>query len=137
MSYGVVASKPAQVRVDPPLAPVEGDARVRSPWASGRLTLTSLHLTFVPTRTSPGVPALTIDLASIVEVDSSSERGHKTVHVRTADLVLHARVTGAVAFAKRLGTSVEAARRRGGGPATDLRPATDRPAADRSLSSDL
>lgn len=140
MSYGVVASKPAQVRVTSSVTPDGGDtAQVRSPWASGRLTLTSLHLSFVPTQTSPGVPALTIDLASIAAVDSGSQRGHKTVQVHTPDLVLHARVTGAAAFAKRLAASVEATRRRGAGsaPAAPDRTTTDRPAVDRPLSSDL
>jgi hypothetical protein len=106
MSYGVVASKAAELRVEHLDRPDTGT------WGKGRLTLTSLHLSFVPTRSAAGAPALTIDLGDVLSVDTTTRRGHRTVHVRTPTVVLHARVTGATAFARRVTTSVEATRRR-------------------------
>ena len=133
MSYGVVASKAAEVQVESVQAPGADVDASPSPtvWGSGRLTLTSLHLTFVPTRTSPGVPALTLDLGDVLAVDVGTTRGHRTVHVRTATVALHARVTGAAAFARRVQTSVDANRRRA---APEL--AAER-ASDRTLGSEL
>lgn len=128
MSYGVMASKSASVQLER-TTPTEkrGYDRARerflapeaTPWSAGRLTLTALHLSFMPNRPSPGVKALTLDLADIIAVEASPGRLNKTVSFRTTDLVLHARVTGAMAFAKRVAISVESSRgRRGADPGT-------------------
>lgn len=135
MSYGVIASKAAQVQVDQ-MGPADGApgtagaagvderspsrgrrrARAAEPalWGSGRLTLTSLHLTFVPASGSSGVPALTVALADIVAIESSGRGGlgpHAIVF-RTDHVVLRARLTGASSFARQVATSVESNRKR-------------------------
>lgn len=135
LSYGVVASKPAQVQVRW-LTPTDrrsvapADRPEVSPWGSGRLTLTSLHLTFVPTSASLGVPALTVPLDDVHHVEMGHGRARKTITVTTRDLELHVRVTAPAAFAKRVSTSVEARRRRSA-------IVTEQPAPDRSLPSEL
>lgn len=143
MSYGVIASKAAQVQVDQVGAtggvlgapgasgragaddhsPSRGRRRARATepalWGSGRLTLTSLHLTFVPASGSSGVHALTIALADIVAIETSgggrggpgAPRG-KVILFRTADVVLRARLAGASSFARQVATSVESNRKR-------------------------
>ncbi|WP_323791798.1 hypothetical protein [Nocardioides sp.] len=131
MSYGVMASKAAQVQVDQvksadqvdpsvgqTVARTAAQARRRSRrdepalWGSGRLTLTSLHLTFVPASGSSGVPALTLALADIIAIESGAGRGHKTIAFRTDDVVLRARLAGSTAFARQVATSVESNRKR-------------------------
>lgn len=110
-SYGVVASKPTEIRVVP-VGPSRSAAPERGDWTAGRLTLTTLNLSFVPSGTSPAVLALTVRLEDVLSVESSPGRLRRTVIVRTDTVVLHARVTGPAAFAKRVATSVEACRRR-------------------------
>ena len=127
MSYGVMASKAAHVQVDqvtpdgavdgPDDSPAEQSrwrARRSSPalWGSGRLTLTSLHLTFVPASGSSGVPALTLALADIIAIEGATGRGNKSVTFRTDDVVLRAQLAGATAFARQVVTSVESNRKR-------------------------
>jgi hypothetical protein len=126
MSYGVVASKTGHVQVEA-VIPEEQRSydrtreKYRPPvttvWAAGRLTLTSLHLSFVPTRTSRGVPPVSIALSDILNVEATPGRVNKVVSFRTADRVVHARVTGAMAFAKQVAISAEAARKRTAGQA--------------------
>jgi len=121
MSYGVVGSKVASVQVERPV-PVEQQgydaarARFRPPvasgWANGRLTLTALHLSFVPARRSAEVSAMTLALVDVVAVEATPGRVNKVISFRTADLVVHARVTGAMAFAKQVAVAAEAARKR-------------------------
>ncbi|MAS55085.1 MAG: hypothetical protein OSB43_15545 [Nocardioides sp.] len=122
MSYGVVATKSGQVQVETIVSPGERSydrarerfrAPVAGPWAAGRLTLTGLHLAFMPTRSGRGVRSMTINLADITSVEASPGRLSKTVSFRTETMVVHARVNGAMAFAKRVAISVEATRRRG------------------------
>lgn len=121
MSYGVVGSKAANVQVERPVpAEQRGHDAVRerfrppvaTPWINGRLTLTALHLSFVPTRRSSNAGALTLSLVDIVGVEATPGRINKVISFRTADLVVHARVTGAMAFAKQVAVAAEAARRR-------------------------
>ncbi len=133
MSYGVIASKAAQVQVDQ-VRPTDAHdtpsgrqrrwARAEEPalWGSGRLTLTSLHLTFVPASGSSGVHALTIALADIVAIENSGGRGRRTVVFRTDDVVLHARLTGASSFARQVATSVESNRKRSAAHPLPLEP---------------
>ncbi|MBU1803395.1 MAG: hypothetical protein KKA97_14415 [Actinobacteria bacterium] len=121
MSYGVVATKSGQVQVETIVPQEERSydrarerfrAPVAGPWAAGRLTLTGLHLSFMPTRSGRGVQALTISLADILSVEASPGRINKVVSFRTETMLVHARVSGAMAFAKRVAISVEATRRR-------------------------
>ncbi|CAN5382202.1 hypothetical protein BH09ACT12_BH09ACT12_33050 [soil metagenome] len=121
MSYGVVASKAASVQVEL-VVPEErrGYDRARerfrapeaTPWGSGRLTLTALHLSFVPNRPTGGVRPLTLALSDVVAVEATPGRMNKTISFRTTEMVLHARVTGAMAFAKQVAIAAEAARKR-------------------------
>lgn len=113
MSYGVLASKVGHVRVER-LETATNRAPLTAPWSAGRVTLTALHLNFNPTRAAQGVTALTVALCDVETVGTSSGRIRKVVSVRTADLVVQARVAGAAAFAKQVATSAEAARKRQG-----------------------
>ncbi len=115
MSYGVVAWKVGNVRVEDLRAPASATSPHVTPWGPGRLALTALHLTFVPARADSGVGPLTLALADIVAVQTSSGHLHRIVSFRTADTVVHTRVPGASAFARRVSLSVEAARKRQSG----------------------
>ena len=115
MSYGVVAWKVGNVRVEDLRTPASKDAPRVTPWGAGRLALTALHLTFVPARAGSGVGPLTLALTDIVAVQTSTGHLHRIVSFRTADTVVHTRVPGASAFARRVSLSVEAARKRQSG----------------------
>lgn len=120
MSYGVVASRAAQVQVDHVDSAEPADlgllARLRhverASWASGRLTLTTLNLAFVAPKSSGPVDSLTLPLTDVVSVETTTGRVHNTVTIRTVDVVLRARVPGAAAFAKQVSSSVESMRKR-------------------------
>ena len=121
MSYGVVASKTGHVQVEAIIPEAQRSydrtrEKYRPPvatvWSAGRLTLTALHLSFVPTRTSAGVPPVTIALYDILSVEATPGRVNKVVSFRTTELVLHARVGGAMAFAKQVAVTAESARKR-------------------------
>lgn len=137
MSYGVVASKIGSVRVEglpaPADDPADETAAVSSPWAAGRITLTSLHLTFVPTHGSSGVGPLTVALADIVSADASSGHLHRVATFRTATVAVHARVPGAAAFAERVSLSVEGARKRRQRPSSRPDPAQSYETPDRTI----
>ena len=150
MSYGVMASKAAQVQVDevtpagptddltdgPTDGPTDGStdgsldaaveavaqrrwrARRNGPalWGSGRLTLTSLHLTFVPASGSSGVPALTLVLADIIAIEGATGRGNKSVTFRTdevAKIAITARTESSPSRRMRSRTETESASRSG------------------------
>lgn len=126
MSYGVVASKTGHVQVEAVIPEAQRSydrtrEKYRPPvatvWSAGRLTLTALHLSFVPTRSSGGVPPVTLTLSDILTVEATPGRVNKVVSFRTADRVVHARVSGAMAFAKQVAISAEAARKRNVGQA--------------------
>lgn len=112
MSYGVVASKVGNVRVEGLRASAEEAHATSSPWAQGRIALTALHLTFVPTHRASGVGPLTLVLSDIIAVETSSSHLHRVVSFRTAEVVVHTRVPGATAFARRVALSVDAAHKR-------------------------
>ncbi len=103
-------AKAAKVQVEQ--AASSGSRADKAPWGTGRLTLTALHLNFVPASTAPGVRPLSIRLTDIESVETNQDRFHKVVTIRTAERVVNARVSGASAFAQRLAVSVEADRRR-------------------------
>ena len=116
MSYGVLASKFGHVQVEQRLsrdqpAPTSPTAGV-TPWGAGKVTLTWLHLTFNPSSRAHGVAPLTIALSDIQAVETSKGRLHRTVSVRTPELVLKARVSGARDFAKQVSVSAASARKR-------------------------
>lgn len=118
MSYGVMASKAAQVQVEHTVPGERADQRPRradrvattSAWTSGRLVLTSRHLSFNPASASPGVGALTFALADVIAVEVHG-RIHQTITFHTSAVTLRVRVAGTAAFHRRALTSVEANRR--------------------------
>lgn len=123
MSYGVVAWKVGNVRVERLHA--DGARSTPGPWAQGRLALTTLHLSFVPSHNDSGVDPMTLALSDIVAVEISSGRLHRVVSFRTAHVVVHTRVPGGAAFARRVEQSVAAAHKRLRGSST--RPETPQP----------
>ncbi len=112
MSYGVLASKSGQLCVDElPAsgargAPVGELDRFRSmwgaTWVTGRLTLTSLHLTFVPHSMVKGVRMMQLDLRRVADVEISDGRISRTVTVRLQQGAVHFRCHGGSALAEQI-----------------------------------
>lgn len=120
MSYGVLGSRAGHLLVET-LSGVGGsgsDAALQaflvargSTWVQGRLTLTSLHATFVPHRIGAGAGTLTLDLRDVAGVELGGGLVQRTVGLRTATHVARFRCIGAPALAEQAARAVEAARR--------------------------
>lgn len=120
MSYGVLTTKSGQLLVETRRLG-EGDRtetdlarfvdRRGRAWSPGRLTLTRLHLSFVPGSGSRGAPMLNVDLAAVEAVEIGEGRVTRVVGVRTATHLLQFRCTGAPSFAQAVATAAEDARR--------------------------
>lgn len=121
MSYGVLASKSGQLCVDelrsnPGLGAPPGELdRFRAlwgaTWVNGRLTLTSLHLTFVPHAMVKGVRMLQLGLRDVSDVEISEGRISRTVTVCLPQGAVHFRCLGAATLAELIaaaGASVPA-----------------------------
>lgn len=122
MSYGVLGSRAGHLLVETlsGLGASGSDAALQSfllargpVWVQGRLTLTSLHATFVPNRVGAGAGAgtLTLDLRDVVGVELGGGVVQKSVGLRTATHVTRFRCLGAPALAEQAAKAVEAARR--------------------------
>ena len=115
MSYGVLSSKSVHVLVETVAATgaTASDAALLrfqgawgSTWVAGRLTTTTLHLTFMPTRAARGASMLTVDLREVSGVEVGGGRVSRAVGVRTPAHVLRIRCLGAPALAEqRLGVA--------------------------------
>lgn len=130
MSYGVVASRSVSVMVqatdDPGLggAPMMSDSEVvldrfqsvwGGAWVSGRLTLTRLHVNFIPSRGGRGMAMMDLALRDIEQVELAGGRLSRLVVLRTPSHVVHVRSlasTGLTGLATSIADLAEAAKRR-------------------------
>lgn len=111
MSYGVLSSKTGHLLVETVTAPggTASDAALDrfqtvwgSTWVAGRLTITTLHLTFVPTRAARGAAMLTLHLREVTGVELGGGRVSRALGVRTAGHVTRFRCLGAPALAQQV-----------------------------------
>jgi hypothetical protein len=120
MSYGVVGSKSAHVLVELTTGTGGTDAdRVLDDfqsghgavWVAGRITLTRLHLTFVPTRPVRGLGITELHLRDIAGVEIGGGLVSKVIGIRTARHVVRLRTGGAPVFAQAVASAAETARK--------------------------
>lgn len=118
MSYGVMASKPAQVLVETESLTGRGEASPQhgldhfnrlygASWVSGRITLTQRHLTFIPHTTSlsdkPTERMLEMDVSQIDDVQVTGGLvGGRILSVSCGDRLLRMKVRGATALAEQI-----------------------------------
>ncbi len=121
MSYGVIASKSATVMVETTsgLAGSDSDAvldRFESIWGSakvsGRLTLTRLHLNFIPARAGRGMAMMDLDLRDILQVELAGGRTSRVVGLRTRTHLVQVRALGAGPLAREVAALAESAKER-------------------------
>ena len=139
MSYGVIASKTGQMSVER----VDGDAdpaglgnventdsdvtldRFQSVWGTvwvpGRLTLTKLHLNFIPSRGGRGMAMMDINLRDVLAVELTGGRMSRQIGLRTGRHLARIRILGAPGLAAQIAELAEAA-----GQAT-IKPPVDQP----------
>ena len=120
MSYGVIASKTAHLMVETTsgVGGVESDhaldrfqALWGAAWVPGRLTLTKLHVNFIPNRAGRGMAMLDLNLRDIAVVEIGGGRVSKVIGLRTPTHVVHVRLLGAVTMATQFAELAEAAKR--------------------------
>ena len=118
MSYGVVGSKSGHLLVEtltgsggsPSDAAFERFQTVwGATWVPGRLTMTALHLTFMPNRVGRGSAMLKIDLVDITGVELGAGVVQRTVGLRTPGHVGRLRCLGAPGLAEQVAALAEAA----------------------------
>ena len=119
MSYGVVGSKSGHLLVEtltgsggtPSDAAFDRFQGVwGGTWGPGRLTLTTLHLTFMPNRVGRGSAMLKIDLRDLTGVELGAGVVQRTVGLRTPGHVGRLRCLGAPGLAEQVAALAEAAR---------------------------
>ena len=119
MSYGVVGSKSGHLLVEtltgsggtPSDAAFDCFQSVwGATWVPGRLTLTALHLTFMPHRVGRGSAMLKINLRDLTGVELGAGVVQRTVGLRTPGHVGRLRCLGAPGLAEQVAALAEAAR---------------------------
>jgi hypothetical protein len=120
MSYGVLVSKTGHLLVETTSGSGGGESdeildRFQTVWGAtwvpGRLTLTRLHLTFVPHRAGKGMVMLNINLRDVTAVELSGGRVSKVMGLRTPRHVARIRCLGAPALATQVAELAEDLRR--------------------------
>lgn len=120
MSYGVLASKSATVMVETTSGVGGSDSDVvldrfqglwGAAWVPGRLTVTRLHVSFIPNRAGRGLAMMDLNLRDIQAVELGGGRVSKVMGLRTATHVVHVRLLGAEKLAQEIATLAEAAKR--------------------------
>lgn len=120
MSYGVVASKSASVMVETTSGVGGSDSDVAldrfqqvwgAAWVPGRLTLTRLHVNYIPNRAGRGMAMLDINLRDIQAVEISGGRVSKVIGLRTTTHLMMVRTLGAQSLATEIAQLAEAAKR--------------------------
>ncbi len=81
-------------------------------WVSGRLTLTRLHVNFIPSRGGRGMAMMDLALRDIEQVELSGGRLSRMVGLRTPTHVVHARSLFSGSLAAEIADLAEAAKRR-------------------------
>lgn len=108
MSYGVLASRSASLLVEATGPAGGGEADVAldrfsdvwgGAWVPGRLTLTRLHVSFVPHRSGRGTAMLDLGVRELTGVEVGSGLVQKVLVLRTARHVASFRCLGAPALA--------------------------------------
>lgn len=111
MSYGVLVSKTGHLLVettggnslaDSDLALDRFQSAWGATWVPGRLTLTKLHLTFVPHRGGRGMSMLNLNLRDIGAVELGGGRVSRVLGLRTPSHVTSLRCLGAPALANQV-----------------------------------
>lgn len=120
MSYGVHASKTGQLLVETTSGSGGSDSdealdRFQTVWGAmwvpGRLTLTKLHLNFIPNRTGRGMAMMDLNLRDITSVELSGGRMSKQIGLRTERHIARVRIGGAPQLAQQIAELAEAARK--------------------------
>lgn len=119
MSYGVIASRSVRLRVETASAAPGSESDVvlerfasiwGSGWVAGRLTLTRLHVTFVPARAGRGSTMLEMSPADLDDVVASGGRLLTVVTLSTKGHRVHVRSLGARGLAEQIASLAAAAR---------------------------
>lgn len=120
MSYGVIASKTGQLMVETLTGANGTDSDVAldrfetmwgAMWVPGRITLTKLHLNYIPNRAGRGMAMMDLSLRDISAVELGGGRVTKTIGLRTPRHVVRFRCLGAPALATQIAEAVEAIKR--------------------------
>jgi hypothetical protein len=121
MSYGVIASKSASVMVETTSGVGGSDSddvldrfqAIWGPaWVPGRLTLTRLHVTFIPSRAGRGMAMMDLRLNDVEQVERSPGRLSKVMTLRTSTHVVHVRSLGSAVLAHQVAELADAAKHR-------------------------
>jgi hypothetical protein len=116
MSYGVIGSKSVHLLVESTGRVVGTDADevldrfqtgYGAAWVPGRITLTRLHLMFLPTRPGLGLAMAELSLGDVTGVEISAGRVTRVIGIRTARHVVRLRTTGAPLFAQAIAEGAE------------------------------
>ena len=120
MSYGVLGSKTGQILVETTSGSGGNDSDVAldrfqtvwgAMWVPGRLTLTKLHLNYIPNRGGRGMAMMDLNLRDITTIEVAGGRVSKVVGLRTPRHIVRIRCLGAPAFAQQVSELVEQAKR--------------------------
>ena len=120
MAYGVLFSKSGQVLVESGDGASAGGSdvmlnRFRSMWGAmwvpGRLTLTKLHLNFIPSRAGRGMAMMDINLREVTSVEVSAKRLSRVVSISTPGHVVRVRCSGATQLADQVAERVDVLKR--------------------------
>lgn len=121
MSYGVLTSKTGHLMVETTGGTGGSDTDAvldrfqgahGAAWVPGRLTLTGLHVNYVPSRSGPGVSMVDLNLRDITGVELTSGRVSKTIGLRTSRHVVHFRCLGAAAVAQQVAGALDRLRKK-------------------------
>jgi hypothetical protein len=116
MSYGVLVSKTGHVLVETVSGSGGGasdaalgrfQAAWGAMWVPGRLTLTRLHLTFVPRRAGRGMAMTDVNLREVTGLEVNGGRLTKMISLRTPRHVTRIRCLGAAAVAEQIAELLE------------------------------
>ncbi len=116
----MIASKTGQMLVETTSATGGDDSDVvldrfqtvwGATWVPGRLTLTKLHLNFIPSRAGRGMAMMDINLRDITSVELSGGRLSKQIGLHTSRHISRIRLMGAPALATQITELAEDARK--------------------------
>ncbi len=119
MSYGVIVSRSAKVMVE--TTPGEGGSvsdlaldRFQSIWGAawvpGRLTVTRLHVNFIPSRAGRGMAMMDLKLRDLQQMEVAGGRFSRVMGLRTTHHLTHVRTFGAATLATEIAALAEEAK---------------------------